>query len=76
MRKKKMIINVKNCQPSKCFITYTLSYNRYQDGKKTDKFEVKKIAELTSPEPGVWKIASVSTIKSHIEGKSISISPY
>ena len=78
LRKAKLIINVKNCvSDSKCFLTYTLRYQErviaQEDKKqkaKTASVEVKKIAELVSPEPDVWKMADVSIVKSYIEGNS------
>ena len=77
LRKAKFIINVKNCvHDSKCFLTYTLKYQEriiaQEDEKQKFKManlEVKKIAEIVSPEPDVWKIADVSIVKSYIEGR-------
>ncbi len=76
LRKSRFIINVKNCVSDiKCFLTYTLSYNertisQTDDGQKrgTAHLEVKKIAEMTSPEPDTWKIADVTIVKSYVEG--------
>ncbi len=67
-RKKKLIINIKNCEnESKCFLTYTLIYKQLKDGVKVRDLEVKKIAELISYEEGIWKISNVNSVKSYID---------
>ena len=75
LRKRKLTINFKNCESEyKCFLTYTLAYQQSAGTEKKYDVEVKKIAELTSDSKGIWKIADITDIKSHIHGhKSIDI---
>ncbi|MCO4794666.1 MAG: hypothetical protein KC493_13190 [Bacteriovoracaceae bacterium] len=65
---RKFEINLKRCSEDQCFITYTLSYDQYQDGKRQYENEVKKIAEIRKIEES-WKIADVSNVKTYIDSK-------
>lgn len=65
---RKFVINLKRCSDDQCFITYTLSYDQYQDGQRKYENEVKKIAEIRKQEDG-WKIADVSNVKTYIDSK-------
>jgi hypothetical protein len=65
---RKFVINLKRCSDDQCFITYTLSYDQYQDGQRTYETEVKKIAEIRKVEE-TWKIADVSNVKTYIDSK-------
>jgi hypothetical protein len=69
LKKKKMKINIKNCEPEHCYLTYTLTYSK--KGNKGDDFlvEVKKIAEVKKEE-GSWKIADVNNVKTFVDSKS------
>lgn len=65
---RKFVINLKRCSDDQCFITYTLSYDQYQEGERKYENEVKKIAEIRKQEDG-WKIADVSNVKTYIDSK-------
>ncbi len=65
---RKFVINLKRCSDDQCFITYTLSYDQYQDGERKYENEVKKIAEIRKVEE-IWKIADVSNVKTYIDSK-------
>ena len=70
LRKKRMTINVKNCEdPSRCFLTYTLTYGEYGGRGQAREVEVKKIAELTSPRPGEWRVSGVKNVKTYIDDR-------
>jgi len=64
-RKKFKILSTK-CQNEKCFITYFLAYDQFEDSKKVQKTEVKKIVELRLIEKD-WKIFDVSNLKTYID---------
>lgn len=72
---RKFEINLKRCSESQCYITYTLSYDQYTDGKRTFESEIKKIAEVQKTN-GKWKLSDVSNVKTYIDSKEeIDISP-
>ena len=56
----------KSCEPSKCFITYSVSYVTLKENKPQFSSEVKKIVELVRVE-NKWLIADVSNIKTYHE---------
>ena len=63
------IINSK-CESSKCIVTFIVDYT-YQfkdEGTKSYKNEVKKIAEVEKVD-GEWKIGSVTNLKTYIEAQ-------
>lgn len=63
------IINSK-CESSKCIVTFIVDYT-YQfkeEGTKSYKNEVKKIAEVEKVD-GDWKISNVTNLKTYIEAQ-------
>ena len=57
----------KNCNETRCFITYSLAYT--QGGSENDSLtEVKKIAEIKVFDKE-WKIVDITNVKTYIEGK-------
>lgn len=56
----------KSCQSDRCFLTYTVSYQKLKEDQKSFKTEVKKIAEIQQVN-GKWLIADVSNIKTYLE---------
>ncbi len=61
-------INLSNCENSKCFLTYTLKYDRMQDGIKTFEVELKKIAEMTKVEER-WLLSDVTDVKTYYQSE-------
>lgn len=61
-------INLKNCEGTKCFLTYTLKYEQSNEGKKTFDVELKKMAELHKVEDK-WLLADVTDIKTYYEAQ-------
>lgn len=59
-------INLKSCEQSKCHLTYTLKYERSNEGTKTFDVELKKIAELHLVNEK-WLLADVTDIKTYYE---------
>lgn len=66
--KKKLKIEIKKCDESKCFLTYVLSYKQNGIDNEAYEIDVKKIAELHLIDD-TWKIENVSNIKSYIEAQ-------
>lgn len=56
----------KSCQDTRCFLTYTVSYQTKKEEKTNFTSEVKKIAEMVQVEDK-WLIADVSNIKTYHE---------
>lgn len=69
VQKKRVRFNHTSCQESRCFITYTLSYDGQSDGVSVYGVEVRKIAELMQ-EGEAWKLANISNVKSYYEAAS------
>ena len=68
LKKKKFKISYTKCSENKCFITYFLSYDILNEGKKRFSVEIKKIAELEK-DLGVWKISDVNNVKTYYDSK-------
>ena len=68
LRKKRLTINIKNCEGLKCFITYTLKYSQRSKDGSNHELEVKKIAEIWQEEDQ-WLIAKVNNVKTYIESQ-------
>jgi hypothetical protein len=67
-KKKKFKLNLSRCDKNQCFLTYTITYDKYEGDKQTFGIEVKKIAELLLLN-GSWKIVDVSNIKTFFDSK-------
>lgn len=74
LRKKKLSFIISKCEKQSCYITYTLSYEKYDNEIKMFEVEVRKIAEVKKSENESWKISSISNVKSFIDIKT-DISP-
>lgn len=72
LKQKKVNILLKKCSDMDCNITYTLSYEIYDESEKVFSAEVKKIAELKKVE-NTWKVSDVSNIKTFYDSKEIII---
>jgi hypothetical protein len=62
VQKRSLKISNQRCEENKCYITYILKYNTFEEKNKTFESETKKIAEIVNDE-GEWKIAKISHIK-------------
>ena len=63
-RRGSLKINLKKCDPNRCYITYTLKAIKKKNGQQDFQVEVKKIAHLER-ENEVWKISKINEIKSY-----------
>ncbi len=61
-------INLSNCQPKVCFLTYTLKYEQSSNGVKTFEVELKKMAELRLEEES-WLLADITDIKTYYQAE-------
>jgi hypothetical protein len=68
LEKRKLKILLKNCEDTKCFLTYILTYNQGAGNPKDFGIEVKKIAQLDKVGES-WKLSDVSSVKTYIEAK-------
>lgn len=68
LKKRRLKILLKNCQDTKCFLTYILTYTQGAGNPKDFGVEVKKIAQLDKIGES-WKISDVSNVKTYIEAK-------
>lgn len=68
LSKRKVTITHKNCESTKCFLTYILSYNTSEDNKRIFQTDTKKIAEVIKTESG-WRIAKITHLKTFHEAK-------
>ena len=68
LQKRRLKILLKNCEDTKCFLTYILSYSQGTGTPKDFGIEVKKIAQVEKVGE-IWKLADVSNIKTFIEAK-------
>ncbi len=74
LKKKRLKVLLKNCQPQECSLTYILSYSQGEGQPKDFGIEVKKIAQLIKIENS-WKISDVSNVKTYIEAqKNLDVS--
>ena len=64
-KKRKLKINLKNCSPQKCHITYTLAFSKVKTKAKEFDIDVKKIATIILVD-GKWKISDISDIKTYV----------
>jgi hypothetical protein len=69
--RRRLRINSSQCDGDRCALTYTVNYNSQSEGKATYSIEVRKIAELVQ-EDSRWKLASITNVKSHYDGKEIT----
>lgn len=68
LQKRRLKILLKNCQDTKCFLTYILTYTQGKGNPKDFGVEVKKIAQIDKVGES-WKISDVSNVKTYIEAK-------
>ena len=73
LRKKRVNFLIKKCTEEVCYLTYTLSYEKFNKDTKEFSVEVRKIAEMRK-EDNKWKIVDISNIKSFFDMKA-DISP-
>lgn len=59
-------INLSNCENDTCYLTYTLKYERTENGEKTFDVELKKIAEMRKVEER-WLLADVTDVKTYYQ---------
>lgn len=69
IHKGKLRVNHRNCQPTVCYLTYTLGYKQGTSDKKDFAIEVKKIAEVVKMDNDSWKISDINNVKTYIESK-------
>ncbi|MBT6325907.1 MAG: hypothetical protein HOJ35_08055 [Bdellovibrionales bacterium] len=62
INKKKFKILANNCEEKKCFITYIVKYEKFDNKDKSFLVDTKKVAELLYVD-NEWKISDVSNIK-------------
>ena len=68
LRNRGLTITLKNCEGTKCYLTYILKYNDERPQGTTFKVEVKKIAQIDLIE-GEWLISDISNVKTYIDSK-------
>ncbi len=61
-------VNLNNCQPTICFLTYTLKYEQSSNGTKSFDVELKKMAELRFVEEK-WLLADITDIKTYYQAE-------
>ena len=73
LAKKKVKINFKKCSELRCSITFSISYDVYDDKKIKDTVETKKIASLLKGNKNTWKIEKIVNLKTYFENSPIKI---
>ena len=73
LAKKKVKINFKKCSELRCSITFSISYDVYDDKKIKDTVETKKIASLLKGNKNTWKIEKIVNLKTYLENSPIKI---
>ena len=68
IHKRKLKVLLKNCEETKCFITYVLRYEQGKDDPKDFGVEVKKIAQVIK-EGEAWKVSDINNVKTYVEAK-------
>ena len=71
--KKNVKINFKKCSDLRCSITFSLSYDVYDDKKVKGIVETKKIASLLKDNKNTWKIEKIVNLKTYFENSPIKI---
>lgn len=61
-------VNLNNCQPTICYLTYTLKYEQSSNGSKSFDVELKKMAELRLVEER-WLLADITDIKTYYQAE-------
>lgn len=74
LKRRRLTVLVKSCEPTSCFLTYVLRYSQGSEKPKEFGVEVKKIAKIVKLGE-TWKISEISNIKTYIDSKkSLDIS--
>ncbi|MCF8058028.1 MAG: hypothetical protein K9K67_01930 [Bacteriovoracaceae bacterium] len=74
LQKRRLKVLLKNCEDTKCFLTYILTYSQGSGNPKDFGIEVKKIAQLEKVGE-TWKLSDVSNVKTYIEAhKDLEVS--
>ena len=73
LAKKKVKINFKKCSDLRCSITFSISYDVYEDKKIKNMVETKKIASLLKDNKNTWKIEKIVNLKTYFENSPIKI---
>ncbi len=61
-------VNLSNCQPKVCYLTYTLKYEQATNGVKAFEVELKKMAELRLEDEN-WLLADITDIKTYYQAE-------
>lgn len=68
LKKRRLKVTLKNCEQSRCFITYILKYKDSRPTGSEFDVEVKKIAEVELVGE-TWLVSDISNLKTYIESK-------